>query len=110
MLGRGQRPLPEFDQCVVRGQTAEGWSDRSWAQPPRVIGRRLRREARRLGPLGQPLETGHIGLARGPRIASAAADRHTWTLETHADRPLRFPDLDDGALDHHLAWPPDERP
>ena len=75
-----------------------------------MVGGRLGRATRELGPSRQQLEARHIGLTRGPRNLLAAPGGQTWTLETHPGRSLRFADLGDGAVDHDLTWPSHKRP
>ncbi len=89
---------------VVRGQLPERRSDRP-ANATGVLGRRLGREARELGPTSPGLR----GSPRTPRSRNAGrravAASAPWTPEPHPDRTLDFAVLDDLAVDHRTARP-----
>ena len=109
VLGRRQRPVAEFDECVVGGQAPHRRPDRIGADPVRVLGGGFGRTAHRPGPSREDLEARHVGLARAARDAVTPRDRQPRPMETDADGTLAFAELDDVAVDRRSTRPFHER-
>ena len=101
VLGRRQRPVAEFDECVVGGQAPHRRPDRIGADPVRVLGGGFGRMAHRPGPSRKDLEARHVGLARAARdaVTPRIGSRGRWRRMPMGPSPSRSSTMSPSTVD-----------